>query len=227
MPFNAEAFRAAERGGDAPPDGHYDAELIDSTIITANADGRQWIKLTWKVLAGAQRDECWESWHSIDQYDKNGEPSQALGITVGTLRTMGVDVDSVRDEHDLLSAARDLQGHGFDVEIKRKGIFVNTNVSHVLEHVAPSLPSTGNGPAPSSSSSSRAPSNAIYGDDVQQPAQPAQQSSLGEQARTNAEPQPTGRSDVTPPDAEREYAQPDKSPQRGDIDPETGEPFPF
>lgn len=225
MPFDPDAFHsaAAARQDEAPPDGHYDAELIDSTIITANADGRQSLKLTWKVIAGAQRDESWSSLHSIEQYNRDGEPSQALAITIDTLRRMGVtavdlpreDPRAINSGDDLRRETRQLHGHGFDVEIKRSGQWVNTNPSHALDYAAPSLPGSG---------SSRQPQSAVYGGDG--PAQ-QQQATLAQQAQQNVEPQYTGTSDVTPPDAAKEYVPAERPPQRGDIDPETGEPFPF
>lgn len=226
MPFDPDAFRsaAASSNDEAPPDAHYDAELIDSTIVTANADGRQWLKLTWKVLAGAQRDESWASLHTIDAYKQDGETNPGLGYTIDSLRKMGVTrVDeprdsplAINDDDDLRAAVREFHGRGFDVEVKRSGRFVNTYPSHPLDVVAPSLPGTGGG-----GGAARPSGNAIYGSDG-----PAQQSqaTLSEQAQQSREPVHVGGSDVTPEGAADELRQPYK---KGDVNPDTGEPFQF
>jgi hypothetical protein len=213
MPFDAQAFRqaAAQARDEAPPDGRYDAELIDSRIVTANSDGRAWLVLSWKALSGAQRDECWDSLHTIDQYDKQGEPNMGLSITVQTLEAMGIDTQQIRDDVTLSAAVKALHEHGFDVEIKRRPPFTNTYVKGALQHVAASLPGSGGG-------------DAIYGEWPTRQQSAPSTGSLAEQAADATSPVYTGVSDVTPPGV---VVSPAGKTQRGDIDPDTGEPFLF
>lgn len=220
MPFDAQAFQtAANTSDDAPPDGEYDAELIDTTVVTANADGRQWAKLTWKALAGAQRDESWTSLHSLDAYRQDGEPNPGLKFTVQTLQRLTIDTSKIRSDEsgmdDLLAAMREVRGNAYRVAVKRNGQFTNTYVNDWLANAAASLPGTGEG------GEARPAQNAIFGADG--PAQP-QQRSLSDAA---AGFEHVGGSDVTPPGAADELAVKAAPPKKGDIDPETGEPFPF
>jgi hypothetical protein len=248
MPFSGQALRDAkdQRSDDAPPDGRYDVELVESRIVQANSDGRSWLILTWRVLAGAQRDEQWDSLHTIDQYDRNGDPNPGLGITVQSLDAMGVDLDNVDGDVDLQRALRAMYGRGFDVEVKRKPPYTNTYVRGVMVGVGvnatqqgESPPSTGYGHPPDKSStpetiaSSSQGANAILGGDV-----PERAPSLREQAAAAQSPQRTGESDVTPRGATDAFKtgepqtqgddvpwETHEPPKRGDPNPETGEPF--
>src|SRR4051794_21667148 len=121
MPFNPQAFKDAasqSRGGE-PPDGVYDVEFIDSNTFNASTDGRAWLRLWWKVISGAQRDESWSSQQSIDQYDKNGDPNAALSYTTDLLGTMGVEFEQMHSEEDLRIALRKMHGRAYEVEVKR------------------------------------------------------------------------------------------------------------
>jgi hypothetical protein len=146
MPFNAADMyaEATARRDDAPPDGFYDVDLIDSTIITANATGRQSLKLTWKVLTGAQRDESWSTLHTLERYRTDGELSGGLGVTTDMLRKMGLtqldepseSPNALRNGDDLRAAVRQLHGRSYHVEVKRSGQWTNTNVRGTLEVTA-------------------------------------------------------------------------------------------
>jgi hypothetical protein len=134
MPFNPDAWRKAadERESAGPPDGRYDLELADSATITSNKDGRLWLKLTWNVLGGEHRDELFTTMHSINQYDRDGNPSQALGITIGMIESMGVNARELYSERELRDAMEALRGDYFDVNVKHSGQFTNVNVNGPL-----------------------------------------------------------------------------------------------
>jgi hypothetical protein len=209
MPFDPQAFATAGRQDEAPPDATYEVELIAATIITANADGRQWAKLSWKVLAGPQRDESWDSLHGLDRYNSSGELSPQLDFTKDTLERIGVDTTAVASEDDLVAAMRACVGRAYNVEVKRSGGFTN---SYVRGHVLGPNPT----PTPPQPAAPAAP---------QAPAQQAQGGSI---LNPPPERRDVERVENPPPDIPVEpYPQPEPVPARGDIDPVTGKPWPF
>jgi hypothetical protein len=219
MPFNPNAWKQASEGtrdAEAPPDGEYDVELYDSTIITARADGRQWIKLTWTALAGAQRDRTWSSLHTIDHLTRDGELNTGLGITIESLEKMyGGKLPVVNSEDELRDLVAGLENRPYVIEVKRNGNFTNAYVRRRLEQAEPSLPGTGGyGSAPSNG-----PGNAVYAGDVI-----AAQTTPAELA--GRMPERTGESDVTKREDVAAFT-PSAPVKKGDIDPETGEPIPF
>src|SRR4051794_5968520 len=129
MPFNptgwAEAVEQA-RESDAPPDGIYDAEVISSEIVTRQADGWQWAKMTWRVIAGPHRDKQWGSMWSLEQYNADGERNQGFAITIRSLRDMEFDVDNPmyadahQGEQNLKRGLLELEGTAHSVEVKHK-----------------------------------------------------------------------------------------------------------
>jgi hypothetical protein len=140
MPFDATAMREAANetpGGEAPPDGLYDAECTASELATRKSDGVQWAAMTFRVMSGPHRDATWTSMWTLERFKADGERSGGFGITVQSLRTMGVDVDQVYSEADLKTALSGLEGVGFSVEVKRNGQWLNTNPRSRIE--TPSL----------------------------------------------------------------------------------------
>jgi hypothetical protein len=151
MPFDATAMREAANetpGGEAPPDGLYDAELTAGELATRKSDGVQWAAMTFRVMSGPHRDAQWTSMWTLERFKSDGERSGGFGITVQSLRTMGVDVDQVFSEADLKRALSGLEGSGFSVEVKRNGQWLNTNPRSRLE--TPSLQGSGYGQQPQS-----------------------------------------------------------------------------
>lgn len=222
MGFDADAFNNAnDQGGDAPPDGLYDVELYAHKFVRGRNDGRAWLLLTWVVLSGRERDRTFESWHTIDRYTKDGEDnSTAMRFTKELLAALisQPKVPPVRSEDELAQTVLEPSLHkSYEVEVKHSGIFANVYVKRALATVAPSLPGTG--AAYGQSPAASGPSNAIYaGDEI------ASQSSAAEQSRRI--PERTGESDVTKRGDAEQFARAG-APQRGSIDPETGEEIPF
>lgn len=229
MPFDPDGWLSAveeTKSDEAPPDALYEVELVDTDIATRNSDGVQWITLAWKVIAGAQRDARWTSWHTLERFKADGDRNPGLGFTVQALRTMGLDVDNTRygSEHELRSALATLEQSGYTVEVKRSGTFTNTYVKGKLDNVAPPSATTyGQEPARAAESTPGARStgaSAIYqGDGPEAQNGPT----LADEGRAAVDPTPTGESDV-PGAGAGDFVHP---PQKGEIDPETGEPIPF
>ena len=233
MPFDPTAFREAaneSQGGDAPPDGIYDAEVVSAEVATRKSDGVQWAAITWKVLAGPHRDSQWSTMWSLERFKADGERSGAFPITVQQLRTMGMDVERVFTPEDLKRGLLALEGGVYSVGVKHNPPFVNVDVKQPLRDATPPpQASSGNAygqpPAsPPNGHTAPPPTNAIMGDDAGGTSAPPQ--SLAASAATRTDVQRTGASDVTSP---ADVAAFDRSnaPQRGSVDPETGEEIPF
>lgn len=230
MPFDPSGFReaASESGSsEAPPDALYDAEVVTSKIATRQSDGVQWAVFTWRVLSGPHRDAQWDSMHTLERFKADGERNPGLAFTVQALRAMGVNVDDPSvsaSEQALERTLQELEGHGYSVEIKRSGTFVNTYPKERLESYAASLPGSGGDDAPRYGQQ-RQPANAIMGDDSGGMSAPPQTlAQAGAPIVRDVE--RTGESDVT---TAADVAAFDRSsaPQRGDVDPETGDEIPF
>jgi hypothetical protein len=228
MGFDSRGFAEAvdeSRTDEAPPDAIYEAELAESSIITRRSDGAQWLKFTWKVIAGAQRDARWESLHTLERFKPDGERNPGLVFTVNALRAMGLDVDntSYTTDSELEDAVRPLEGKGYTVEVKRSSGFVNTYVKGQLETYAPSLPASG-GDTPSYGQP-RQPANAIMGrDDGGTSVPPQTLAQASAPVVRDLERDPNVSDVTTPADVAQFETAP---PQKGDIDPETGEAIPF
>lgn len=204
MPFDPTAMREAANetpGGEAPPDGLYDAECTAAELATRKSDGVQWAAMTFRVMSGPHRDAQWTSMWTLERFKSDGERSGGFGITVQSLRTMGVDVDQVYSEADLKRALSGLEGSGFSVEVKRNGQWLNTNPRDRLE--TPSLQG----------------STSTYGQQQPQP-QP-----LGAPTRVDTI-EHTGASDVTSPEDVAAFDR-SSAPKQGDVDPATGDAIPF
>lgn len=232
MPFDPTAWQQAAEGTrdlEAPPDNEYEAELVDKAVITARADGRQSIKLTWRVLAGPQRDAQWSTLYSLEQYNRDGEPSPALSITVQNLKRMGLETEGITDADELDEALAPLVGRAFTVRVKRSGSFTNTDPQAPLDNAQPSLAGTGYGEAPRNG-----PTSAIIGDDRGGLSAPAAGIGLDTRAGLRRDTERTGESDVPAPEA-GEFQPPaagddvpwegDEPPKQGDTNPATGKPF--
>jgi hypothetical protein len=239
MPFDPTAFANAESDfnrDDPPAPGEYEVELTDADIFTAKSSGDQFIKFTWKVVSGFARDHVWGSIHNLEALDRNGEPASGrLGFTKRTCRAvMGDRIDLVQNAVDLRREAERAVGGQYVVEVTRNGAYTNTDVQRSLNGASATPPT-----APSSYGQQAAPpaqqpsasgigspaggSNAVYqGDGPSSSSQPQSQGMLGpDEVRRDIE--RTGESDVPGPQP-GEFEHP---PQKGDIDPETGEPIPF
>jgi hypothetical protein len=227
MPFDPMGFREAvdeSGGGDAPPDALYDAELVKGDVITRRADGAQWVKCSWKVIAGPHRDSQWDSLHTLDRFKPDGERNPGLTYTVGTLRSLGFPVDDVAASASVDAIKRNLlalEGGAYSVEIKTNGSFTNTYVKQRLREVAASLPGSG-GDTPVYGQQRSGPSNAIMGHDGGGTSAPPQ--SLARAVATDVE--RNGQSDVTTP-ADVEAFDRSSAPKQGSVDPETGDEIPF
>ena len=225
MPFDPQAWAEADSGGggEAPPDGLYEVELADAKIVTTRADEDKAI-MTWRVISGPHRDSEWETWHTFEPKTKDGEPNPGIGYTKQMLRTMRFPVDDPSASNSLDAIKRNLAelvGKGYTIDVKRNGTFVNVYARGVLDTYAPSLPGSGGDDAPTYGQPRQQPSNAIMGHDGGGVSAPPQ--TLADAGRIDVE--RTGESDVTKPaDVETFTHEPV---QKGDIDPETGEPIPF
>jgi hypothetical protein len=230
MPFDPSGFREAvdeSKTDEAPPDAIYETELVESQIITRRSDGAQWAKFAWKVVAGPQRDSRWESLHTLERFKPDGERNPGLVFTVQALRAMGLDVDNTpyNSDRELEDALRTLEGKGYTVEVKRSGGFVNTYPKGVLETYAPSLPGSG-GDTPAYGQQRAAPANAIMGrDDGGTSAPPQTLGQAGAPITRDVERDPNVSDVTTPTDVEAFTTR--EPVQKGDIDPETGQPIPF
>ena len=97
MPFDSTAWANAQSdfNRDEPPaPGVYTVAMIGGSTITARESGRQSAKLNWKVLDGYAKDHVWGSLHTLEPFNKEGEPSAGLGMTKQALRTLGVNVEA-------------------------------------------------------------------------------------------------------------------------------------
>jgi hypothetical protein len=234
MPFNPAALsQAATAPGydEPPPAGHdYESQLVSVEMFESKA-GEEFLRVKWRVLAGQHRDHEWSHVQSLEELDRNGEPNGALVITARVLDSIGVDVDSITSRSDLRRELDKYEGGSYLVEIKQNGRYVNTMPKHKLDHVQATMTTTpttrdpgveyrGDAGQPAYGQQ-RASSNAIYqGDEPQQRDERAMSMSTQDVRR---DPVRTGESDV-PGANGGEFVHP---PQRGDIDPETGEPIPF
>jgi hypothetical protein len=225
MPFDPTAFANAESDfnrDDPPAPGEYEVELTETDIISAK-DGRQFAKVVYKVVSGFARDHVWGVVHTLDALNRDGEPNGGLAITKQTLRELGVEVDMVQSIVDLRHALDGIQGKQYVVEVSRNGQYVNTKPKRALNGASSSPP-----PAASSYGQQAAPpaqgsSNAIYGGDGPSSQPQAQSQGMLGPDEVRREPERTGQSDVPGPQP-GDFEHP---PQKGDLDPETGEPIPF
>lgn len=231
MPFDPQAFANADAsgfGGDEPPaPGEYEVRLDSTDIFTARDGERQFAKLTWQVISGYARDHSWGSVHTLDATRPDGEPNAGLAVTKGILRDVGIDVDKVESIADLRHELDRVQGNLYIVEVSKNGQYVNTNPRRQLQSFQESMPtppSTTTTPA-NGASYGQARSNAIYQGDAPASATPTPegQGVLGPDEVRREGPVRTGESDV-PGAVGDEFRHP---PQKGDVDPETGEPIPF
>lgn len=217
MPFNPTALRnAGEQTGfdEAPPPASYEAELYKAETFYANTTGEQFLRLGWKILTGRLRDHKWQTIHCIEDYKPDGTDNEgALRVTMGVLKGMGVEItDAVRTPDDLLAVLHPLVGAPFAIDVKQSGQYRNTWPQNPLASVQQDMPVSGYGQPPQSQ-------NAVYQGDG-----PAQSGGLLQQAAEPRYPEATGESDV-PGAKPGEFEEP--PPQKGDIDPATGEPIPF
>jgi len=221
MPFDPTALRtAAEAPGwdEAPPPDTYEAELIKAEVFAAKSNGSEWLRLGWKVLSGRLVDHEWSHIQTLERYKPDGEDNEmALSITARILSTLGIDIAAIQTADDLPRQLATVRGQAYAVEVKRNGNFINTTPKNRLASYQPSMPGTGYGETPAQSAQS-----AIYQGDG-----PAQAGGLLTQEQQPSRlPEPTGESDVPGPKP-GEFVHPEPPPQKGDIDPATGEAIPF
>jgi hypothetical protein len=224
MPFDPTAFANAESDfnrDDPPAPGEYEVELTETDIISAK-DGRQFAKVVYKVVSGFARDHVWGVVHTLDALNRDGEPNGGLAITKQTLRELGIEVDMVQSIVDLRHELERIQGKQYVVEVSRNGQYVNTKPKRALNGATPTPAPSSYGQQQPSASGIGSPaggSNAVYQGDA--PSSSAQGMLGPDEVRR--QPESTGQSDVPGPQA-GEFEHP---PQKGDLDPETGEPIPF
>jgi hypothetical protein len=237
MTFNAAALKqAASAPGfdEAPPDSLYETTFRDFDIFESKA-GALTLRLSWTVASGQLRDHEWSSVQTLEELNARGEPNPALPITARIVETLGVDVDSVSRYEgpealaELRTQLGKLTGETYEVEVKRNGQYVNTTPKRRLA-----------GPQQSMSNGSTYGQPPAQQQRQQQPAQTSMgggggsailQGDVPERSGLNLstddvrrDTERTGESDVPgagPGDFEH------SPPQKGDIDPETGEPIPF
>ena len=203
MPFDPSAWANAqsEFNRDEPPaPGVYTVVLAGGSTITARESGRQSAKLTWKVTEGFAADHVWGSLHTLEPFNKDGEPSAGLGMTKQALRTLGVDVAACKTIEALEDELARIGGTKAIVEVTQSGQWTNTNVKRLVEPPP--------GPPPSG-----------YG-------KPPEERGVFDPVRQDLVRDDPPTSDV-PGAGEREFVHSPAAPQRGDIDPETGEEIPF
>jgi hypothetical protein len=234
MPFNpgALAEAAASPGWDEPPPpSTYESLFRDFDIFESKA-GKMTLRLSWRVLSGPQRDHEWSHVQSLEELDDRGDPNPALPITARILETMGVDIVRVsqyegpRALNELRRELEAQKGSNYEVEVKRNGAYVNTTPkSRIGGGTTTSSPSSTSETSASGIGSSGGGSNAIYQGDGPPPGPRPAASGGGLNLSTDdvrRDVEQTGESDV-PADTSG-FESP---PQKGDIDPETGEPIPF
>jgi hypothetical protein len=234
MPFDPTAFANAESNfnrDDPPAPGEYEVVVTDIDIFTAKDGYRQFAKVTYKVVSGFARDHVWGPPMTLDALKADGEPNGGLSVTKSNMRVLLGDdvVDSqVPTLADLRRALERIVGRQYVVEVVRNGQYVNTYPRRALNSTSGSTPNASDygqqqqQPAQPSASGIGTPaggSNAVYQGDG--PSSSSQQSALGADVRRDVE--RTGQSDV-PGAQPGDFEHP---PQKGDLDPETGEPIPF
>ena len=222
MGFNASAFAqaAAAPGFDEPPPpALYEALFRDFDIFESKA-GKLTLRLSWTVLTGQLRDHEWSHVQTLEQYNDQGEDNPALAITARVVEAIGVDVQRVsayEGAQALTELRRQLGEHtggAYEVEVKRNGQYVNTTPKQRLRSVQETMPTSASSygqqqtpkppPGPRPEASRQGDGLNLSTDDVRRDVER------------------TGESDV-PSDASGF----ERPPQRGDVDPETGEPIPF
>jgi hypothetical protein len=216
MPFDPSALQnAATAPGfdEPPPPDVYDAALTKAEIFESKA-GQDTLRLGWTVVSGRLVDHQWTHVQSLEPLKPDGsDNSGALGITARILSTLGIEIAQIKTADDLPRQLAAVRGQVYSVEVKRNGAYVNTMPQSRLSSYQPSMAGTGYGSAPEP-----AAQNAVYGGDG-----PANGGGLLTQAKP-PQPEITGESDV-PGAKPGEFVE--QPPQKGDIDPETGEPIPF
>lgn len=134
-----------DSGDNAPPDGLYDAALMDAGAFTSK-QGNDVGKLEWQTV-----DKQYQ-WTQILGF-KN--PKQA-GFSKAQCMKVGVDVDGVSSLDELDEALKEKVGGFYELEVQHNGEFVNT---YVRDGAVPSdLPAPDPVPA--------AAPGAEFGDDV-------------------------------------------------------------
>lgn len=225
MPFSMQALASAATDSDAPPDGDYRASMWQADIFESKA-GAQFIRLHYRVLEGEHRDHEWTQIHPLDP-DAGG-----LKFTTDALMACGVDVIALAENpnagiYDLRRELDRVEGVELDVFVERKGRYTNSTPRPALETTmaARGTDSYGQPPAQRAmdvGSGAARPGNAIYGGD-----QPTRGPIADMPRRVMAEAEARvaeARSAVPSSDVPSDF---DGPPQRGEIDPETGEPIPF
>jgi hypothetical protein len=214
MPFSASALaQAAESPGfeEPPPPADYEAAMYKADVFESKA-GENFVRLHYRVLGGPHRDHEWAAIHPIDA------ESAGLGVTAQVLTNLGIDVLALANAPgsgiiELRKALDKVEGASYLVEVKRRGQYVNSMPKRTIEQ---RLADAGPEPevAPGQTYGQAPPRNAILGpeDDAPRPRRRSQEPPQAEQL--------TPRSDVPQTGFEA-------PPERGSVDPETGEVIPF
>jgi hypothetical protein len=210
MPFNPVALKEARdaSGFDSPPPPNdYDAAMYKADIFESKT-GEDYLRLRYRVVgAGTYRDHEWSTIHTLEEYNRQGEPNLGLSVTAQVLEGLGIDLGGIDSKVDLRRRLDAVEGSVFRVEVKRNGQYVNTTPTASIEtRVAQNTASAppvqqGYGEPPAQMSMAPSGGNAIYQGDgpATTPAPPPQSDVPGEGF----------------------------PPQRGSVDPGTGEEIPF
>lgn len=125
----AEASADGNNQDDAPPDGTYDAALIDAGAFTSKQDNDV-AKLEFQTV-----DKQY-TWTMIMGFAS----TKAASFSKGTCATVGVDVDSVNSMEELDTALKAVVGGFFEVKVERNGDWTNTYVQDGIPAQQPDVP---------------------------------------------------------------------------------------
>jgi hypothetical protein len=211
MPFNPTALAQAQTSGfdEPPPPADYDTELVKAEIFESKS-GETFLRLHYRVIAGAQRDHEWSVVHSLEEHNRAGEANPALGITARVLSELGIELEQIDSIIALRKALDMIEGNAYRVEVKRNGQYVNTTpMASIEQRIAKATEST-------------PPAQAGYGEPPRTQKIDDMVTHLA--AQTDTPSQYKGLSSQPASDVSSDFA---GAPQRGSIDPETGQPIPF